>query len=254
MTDDLKDKKAVPTAIGQPVKLGSKMNSFHQQVAKAASAPPLPTGAGSPTGGGFADMSTTVIFPDCSSSMWEFVDAPYGSHEKGKSRADLCRDAVNTFIDNCFLGSTKIGIASFPELVVVEPTPILVDVKKACEAIRDTGSTPMHEPLDYVLTEWPLSHGIVISDGRPDDENAVLALAKQYKAKNIKLDAVHIGDDAGGEELMKMIAELTGGIYIKFTDVTAFAKNFKFLTPKYRLQLATSKNPIALLGASEVKI
>jgi uncharacterized protein with von Willebrand factor type A (vWA) domain len=114
----------------------------------------------------------------------------------------------------------------------------------------------MEEPLDYVLQEWTgVSHGIVISDGCPDVPEEVLRTAQAYKVKNIKLDAVHIGDkDEQGESLMKNIATITGGIYIKFTDVKAFADAFKFLTPKYRLQLTTSKDPIALLGAAEVKL
>ena len=113
----------------------------------------------------------------------------------------------------------------------------------------------MADPLDYVIDEWPLTHGIVISDGCPDSQTAVLASAERYKQKGVKLDAVHIGDkDEQGESLMKNIATITGGVYIKFTDLDSFAKNFKFLTPKHRLTLTTSKNPIALLGAAEIKL
>ncbi len=261
MSNDLKDKtKSLPASLTQPVKLGSKLNAFHQQIANGAkveeqikNAPPSPTAS-------YADMSSTVIFPDCSGSMADIVDGSnYGKsgHEgsvESHDKSYFCREAVKTFIDNCFIGATKVGLASFPELVVVEPTHDLLTVRAAAGAIEPTGSTPMHEPLDFVLDEWPLTHGIVISDGSPDDRNAVLEVAKRYRAKGVKVDAVHIGQDTGGEELMKSLAETTGGIYIKFTDVAAFATAFKFLTPKYRLTLTTSKNPVALLGAAEVKL
>jgi uncharacterized protein YegL len=252
MTDEVKDK--TKNTLAQPVRLGSKMNSFHQQVAAGAKVQ-LPTAsAGTPS---FADMSSTVIFPDCSGSMGDHVEgSSYDRGERGEAhdKAYFCREAVKTFIDNCFVGATKVGLASFPELVVVEPTHDLAAVKHAAQQIEPTGSTPMHDPLDFVLDEWSPTHGIVISDGSPDDKNAVLEAAKRYKAKGVKVDAVHIGSDTGGEELMKALAETTGGIYIKFTDVKAFAESFKYLTPKHRLTLTTSKNPTLLLNAAEVKI
>lgn len=255
MTDDVKS-KAPPSAIAQPVKLGSKMNKFHQQVTEGAKLEQQLKNA-PPSGTTFADMSTVVIFPDCSGSMADGVEGKgYGTGESREShnKAYFCRQAVNTFVDNCFAGATKVGLASFPELVVLEPTADLASVKRSAEQIEPTGSTPMHEPLEFVIDEWPLTHGIVISDGSPDDKALVLAVAKRYRERGVKVDAVHIGADTGGEELMKALAETTGGIYIKFTDVKAFAESFKFLTPKFRLQLTTSKNPVALLGAAEVKL
>lgn len=237
MTDKIDDKTK---SLVQPIRLGSKLNSFHQQVAKGANAPTLSTPASVSS---FADMTTVVIFPDCSGSM------------KGQ-KIQMCRDALNTFIDNCFIGATRVGVASFPEQVVVEPTALLHEVKRACSALSASGGTPMADPLDFVLHEWTtVTHGIVISDGAPDTPNEVLAIAQAYKAKGLKLDAVHIGDeDKNGETLMKQLAEITGGIYIKFTDIASFARNFKFLTPKHRLALTTSKNPLALLGAAEIKL
>lgn len=255
MNDKLKEKESLV----QPVKLGSKMNSFHQQIIKgAAVAATLPTGVTSTGVPSFADMSTTVIFPDCSGSMSDICgDSTYNDPKNTlKAKIEFCKDAINSFIDNSFAGATKVGVASFPEQVVVEPTFALHEVKQACSGLRASGGTPMSEPLDYVLSEWKtVTHGIVISDGAPDSIDEVLKLAEQYKLRGIKLDAVHIGDrDENGEALMKNITTITGGIYIKFSNVKAFADSFKFLTPKYRLQLQTSKNPTALLNAAEVKI
>lgn len=241
--NDTKDK--VNNPLVQPVKLGSKMNKFHQQVAEGSKV----AQATAPTStGGFANMGVTVIFPDCSGSMG-------GLEEGNHDRIFFCKQAVNTFIDNCFIGATQVGIATFPELVVIEPTLNLAKVKSDCEALDSTGSTPMHEPLEFCLDEWStMTHGIVVSDGCPDSVQAVQSVIKKYRDKGIKLDAVHIGSDRSGESVMKEIAETTGGIYIKFTNVAAFAQAFKFLTPQHRLTLTTSKNPMLLLGAAEVKI
>jgi hypothetical protein len=256
MTNDLKDKKVTQNPLAQPVKLGSKLNSFHKQVIEGAKQAQA-YNASNPTST-YADMSTTVIFPDCSGSMDEVVGGTYG-RERGSethNKVYYCRQAVNTFLDNCFAGATRVGIASFPELVVVEPTLDLLTVKQSAQAIDATGGTPMEEPLDFVIHEWTsVTHGIIISDGCPDSEKAALAAAQLYKEKGVKLDTVHIGDkDERGESLMKKIAELTGGVYIKFSNVKNFAENFKFLTPQHRLTLTTSKNPIALLGAADVKL
>lgn len=237
MSDEVKNKQA--NSITQPVRLGSKLNSFHQQVAAGAKQASVLNNT--PSVSSFADMSTVVIFPDCSGSM-------------AGDKIEMCREAVKTFLDNCFLGATKVGIATFPELVVIEPTHDLHTVRMRTLELQPIGSTPMHEPLDYAIDEWPLSHGIVISDGSPDDVKSVIEITKRYKDKNIKIDAVHIGEDFGGEDLMKQLAQTTGGIYIKFKDINNFAQNFKFLTPKHRLTLTTSKNPVALLGAAEVKL
>lgn len=258
MSDEVKYKKDAPSSITQPVKLGSKLNSFHRQVIEGAKqAQSYANASASPTST-YADMSTTVIFPDCSGSMSDVVGgSAYGS-ERGselRNKVYYCREAVATFLDNCFAGATRVGIASFPELVVVEPTLDLTLVKQAARAIDATGGTPMDEPLDFVIHEWPVTHGIVISDGCPDSEASALAAAQLYKEKNVKLDTVHIGDkDERGESLMKKIAELTGGVYIKFSNVKNFAENFKYLTPQHRLTLTTSKNPTALLGAADVKL
>jgi len=260
MTDDLKDKKVTQNPLAQPVKMGSKLNSFHKQVIEGAKTAQQYASAASPTST-YADMSTTVIFPDCSGSMDEVVGLPYGGDynrgtEERHNKVYYCRQAVNTFLDNCFAGATRVGIASFPELVVVEPTLDLLTVKQSAQAIDATGGTPMDEPLDFVIHEWTsVTHGIIISDGCPDSEQSALAAAQLYKDKGVKLDTVHIGDkDERGESLMKKIAELTGGVYIKFSNVKNFAENFKFLTPQHRLTLTTSKNPIALLGAADVKL
>jgi hypothetical protein len=254
MSDEVKYKKDAPSSITQPVKLGSKLNSFHRQVIEGAKTEQQYSSAANPTST-YADMSTTVIFPDCSGSMSDVVGGYAHGGSELRNKVYYCREAVATFLDNCFAGATRVGIASFPELVVVEPTLDLLTVKHAAKAINATGGTPMDEPLDFVIHEWPVTHGIVISDGCPDSEKAVLNAAQLYKEKNVKLDTVHIGDkDELGESLMKRIAELTGGVYIKFSNMKNFAENFKYLTPQHRLTLTTSKNPIALLGAADVKL
>jgi hypothetical protein len=43
----------------------------------------------------------------------------------------------------------------------------------------------------------------------------------------------------GGAKIMQELAELTGGVYLHFTDVSVMAKSFKYLTPAYRAMLTS---------------
>jgi hypothetical protein len=47
----------------------------------------------------------------------------------------------------------------------------------------------------------------------------------------------------GDSPVLRRIAESTGGIYLRFDNTTSFAKNLKYLSPKY----------VALLANSELK-
>jgi hypothetical protein len=74
-----------------------------------------------------------------------------------------------------------------------------------------------------------------------------------FKEAGVPIDCVHIGSSTGGESTLKEIAERTGGVFMKFTDVGNFAKNFKYLTPGYYGQLTSGAISAAALGATEIK-
>jgi len=127
--------------------------------------------------------------------------------------------------------------------------------------IRSTSSTPLYGTMDKILTDFKITRAILFSDGGstdktvssnwgyhdPDDPEFPQDTTFQEEPAVIKaiemkipFDCVAIGADS---EELKHIAKVTGGIYIHFTDTTVFAKNMKYLSPKY----------VALLSNAELK-
>lgn len=122
------------------------------------------------------------------------------------------------------------------------------------------GGTPMNEAMKYVLGNLSVTRGVLISDGEATDnhEGACIETAKLYREAGIPIDCMHIGGETSGELLLKQIAEITSGIYMKFTDVHAFSEALKYLTPKFRAMLTSGDSRqlaenAAKLGASEIK-
>ncbi len=155
-------------------------------------------------------------------------------------------------MDNCTPGVNAIGIASFPEQAYESPMMDYNIIRGVINTLEATGGTPLAAALNYVSQNESPTHAVVISDGESDDDRLAEEIAKQFQAKLVKIDTVHIGESTGGEELLKKIAEITGGIYVKFTDTVNFAKTFEYLSPRKRGLLTSSKNPVALLGAADV--
>jgi len=189
-----------------------------------------------------------------------------------KSRIELLKDAVNNFISRCNFNDTALAIETFPSSIQVDLTNNSILLQGAMFGIDASGNTPMQQCVQRVLTAVPLTRGIIVSDGEAtdwydftrddpfeDDEprKTVLppgeALLVTYKEQGIPIDCVHIGGSSSGETLLRHIAEMTGGLYLKFTDVSAFANSFGFLTPGYRAQLTDGSMSAAQLGAKELK-
>lgn len=240
------EKKDDRVSINKPVNFGLK--GLHARVANRVNNP-LVGGVATGVPGGNARMvnfGKIFIFPDTSGSMSSFYD--------GKTALELLKTATEDYIKNCNPITNHIGVASFPEAVFIQPTGNHLAVVQEIKKLEPDGGTPLHEAFGYVLENEPMTHAVIISDGDADSPGEVEQLARAYKQKNITVDTVHIGNSHHGEELLKHIAEITGGIYIKFDNVTNFSKAFSFLSPAKRVQLLTSKNPVALLGAGEVKL
>ena len=119
-----------------------------------------------------------------------------------------------------------------------------------CASLSTMGGTPMCEAMRDMLHNESLTRGVIVSDGEATDGDPT-RMAYEYKEAGIPIDCVHIGGDVRGEQTMKDIASITGGYFIKFTDVNNFSQNFKYLTPRYRGLLA-EPGAARLLGASEV--
>lgn len=247
MTTKDETKPDVLVDTSKAVRLGTKTGSLHARVAAAANNPQAAIAVGGVvTSSRFVNFARVFILPDTSGSM----TTRYGT----KTASDLSKDAIAAYLRDSNPILHAVGIASFPEAVYVVPTQDYNSITSACAELSPIGSTPLADAFGYILEEEKFTHAVIISDGDADVPDDCIALAHNYKAKAITVDCVHIGSSKGGEVMLKQIAEITGGIYIKFTDVTSFAKNFSFLTPAKRTQLLTSANPIALLGASEVKL
>lgn len=264
MADDTKDKlnkpldlnvKTTPEGLTQ---FGVKP-SIHSRIASAAAKREEQAKLVNSVGGSkFINFSRIFIFPDASGSMDGAAVESERSYARSKgtfeTKLDLLKKAVDSYLQNCNCAINLVGVASFPEGAFASPSSDYTTLRQLVNTLTPDGSTPMADAMGYCFESEQFSHGVLISDGCPDNGPEVLSLAEQYKMKKITIDAVHIGNDRSGESLMKRVAEITGGAYIKFTDVSSFAKAFQFLAPAKRGFLQAHNNPVALLGAAEVKL
>lgn len=105
------------------------------------------------------------------------------------------------------------------------------------------GGTPLFLTLKEMLQAQPLTRAIVFSDGEPnyDDEllmDSTINIAVEMK---VPVDTVFIGhqNDTHAIEIMKTIAERTGGYFLIFDpNKSNFRTAFKYLSPGYRAMLA----------------
>lgn len=235
-------------AIDKPKGIRLGVPALHQRIHKAATA---------------ADATDPLTMPnrmalmlDCSGSMSGEAESYERTTTSSKKKIDCLRDAVTTFITTCSLKDTAIAIETFGEndnhsrLALTTFGPILMTTAMGLEA---HGCTPMHEAMQFVIKAYSVTRGIIVSDGVADAPSMCKEYALEYKEACIPIDTVHIGMSTSGEELLKEIAELTGGKYIKFTDVSAFSKSFKYLTPAFYAQLTAGNIDAADMGAKELK-
>src|ERR1700681_1077345 len=165
-----------------------------------------------------------------------------------KSRLDLLKEAVQNFVSRCDLRNTAIAVKTFPGSEATKLSSQTGFLIAYTLGLTSGGGTPLRQCVETALEEVPMTRGVVVSDGGATDwyphndewneertdhvvEDKVLG---KYKELAIPLDCVHISTGSDGEDLLKRIAKATGGIFMKFTDVSAFSKAFGYLTPSYR--------------------
>jgi uncharacterized protein YegL len=181
---------------------------------------------------------------DCSASMG-FVDIP-------TSRISILKQACFELVKSTDLSKYYIAIDTFPSgIAFSSPINIGILLKTTIDALSAPGSdTPLGKGLERILKSNPKpSRVIIVSDGYATDFPLdVLLQAKKNNetSNNVKTtipihDCVHIGDDHRGEETLRKIAELTGGIYMKFVDLVKFKESFKYLSPSYYGLLCSGK-------------
>lgn len=174
------------------------------------------------------------------------------SGSMGGEKIEMCRLAGSSFAEQCDPNETAVAVNTFEPSVRISLTTQFNYISSEVQSLTTRGGTPMAEAMMDMLSNEPITRGVIVSDGEPDCHGSeVTQIAQDYKDAGIPIDCVHIGDSESGEGILRNIAKITGGIYIKFTNVQNFAKNFKYLTPRYRALLA-EPGAAKLLGASEV--
>lgn len=187
-----------------------------------------------------------------------------------KTKIELLKDAIDNFVNRCDFTNTSIAVETFPASIEIGLTSVSFMITSSVASITASGNTPMRSCVAGSLEKIPMTRGIIVSDGEAtdwyhEDQSSNYAfdvkvketdkgdsLLNLYKKASIPIDCVHIGDSTSGEELLRCIAKETGGIYLKFTDVSAFANAFSYLTPGYRAQLTNGSVSAEQLGAKEV--
>ena len=192
-----------------------------------------------------------ALMLDCSSSM-------SCRAIKEQTRIDLLKEAVMNFSQRCNYLDTSVAIATFPSN---EPLPLTCDsslVATKTLTLVASGGTPMHQCVKSVIEDIPLTRGVIVSDGEAGDwrggemiKSDPDKILDRYKELRIAIDCVHIGESSRGEDLLRRIAKITGGLYIKFTDVSAFSKAFGYLAPAYRALLVSGD--AKAIGAKEIE-
>jgi hypothetical protein len=211
-----------------------------------------------------------AIMADVSGSM----DSGAGVKNSHQTKIDLLKIALTGFLNQVDSDTTSVAIYTFPlrhdgeleynsdhddfDTFTQQGIAYRLSFDKtllqlAVQGLSAGGGTPMHSTMAKVIDELPLTRGIIISDGEADRPDAALDYTRKYAASETIIDCVHIGSSSGGERLLQEITSITGGIYIKFSDVENFSKAFSYLTPERRATLMLP-GAAALLGAKELKL
>lgn len=175
------------------------------------------------------------------------------AQEGTKSRIQWLRETAQGFVNSVNFEDTTVAMYPIDDSqanpVSLTSQPALLQL--AAMRLDATGGTPMGHAMQQLLKGEAITRGVLVSDGESGDhtEQAIL----DYMEASIPMDCVHIGNGRGGEDTLKQIAERTGGTYIKFKDVSQFAKAMKYLTPTYRAML-NAPGAGALLGSDEIKV
>lgn len=168
------------------------------------------------------------------------------------------KKAIAAFLGVCNPLDTAVGITPMNRerinLTLVHP---MILAKTSGWPDYGGGGTPTFKTLATALEQKP-TRVVLVSDGQPTDGGAkrkgyrdwdsedttpvmeeINPTIIKYKTANVKIDTVFIGSetDTSGQNEMKAIAELTGGMYIFFREGESFAKQFKYLAPAYYAML-----------------
>lgn len=169
------------------------------------------------------------------------------------SKLDLLGQAVQDFAMRSDESTTAIAVESFPQGFRIDLTNDKTSIWMRMFNLNIIGDTPMGQGMSTTLEMVRPTRAMLISDGEATDGDLSYRVAETYKQREIIIDTVHIGESTSGEERLKRIAEITGGIYMKFKDVSSFSTSFHYLLPETRDAIAgmLPEQRSALLGNDE---
>jgi len=248
MTDS--QNKPTPGSASPPTKLATTPNGGLQKQGAGMKLPGLHARLRNPV----AVAGTGVDPLRCANRLALMLDV---SGSMGGEKIDSLRTAVTGFIGACDFSDTSLAMEPFgdhyPSPNRVLPTCVSPMLSTTVQMLQAEGGTPMAQAMDYVINSYSITRGVIVSDGKPDSVSACYDSAANYREAGIPVDCVHIGNSTSGEACLKQIAEVTGGQYIKFTDIQSFSKSFKYLTPAFYGILTSGGLQASDLGAKELK-
>lgn len=184
------------------------------------------------------------------------ISGSMNSHANGKPKIQHLKDAIQGFLQCVNFTDTSCAIECFEARDTkyrVPLTRLSPQLMLMAMSLETTCSTPMGEAMSYALEHYPITRAVLVSDGSPTDGDASIQQAERYAKAEIPVDCVHIGETSSGEAHLQKIAEITGGVFIKFADVASFGRSFKYLSPAFYGQLTSGNISAEELGAKEVK-
>ena len=151
------------------------------------------------------------------------------------------REAVEAFIKNC--NSADTAIAIYP--LNADPQSLANDfalVGIYASTIQATGMTPLYDVLNRMLEREPITRAVAFSDGEPNGHVYEEDTVKLYIEKKVPIDTIYIGRESdSGYQIMKSLADKTGGIFLHFTDASVLSKSLKYLSPRLRYMLENAE-------------
>jgi hypothetical protein len=184
-----------------------------------------------------------IIFDD-SGSMASATES------NGKPKIDDAKAGIRNFSTQCNPRDTAIAV--YP--LNVDPKPLTCNfdlLNLLVASIGATGGTPLYtKTIQMLKSEDNYTRGILFSDGEPTDGSSGYYMEEEDRDRNsdpkenmiqlalnkkTPLDTIYIGlSDCKGYNLMKEIADRTGGIFIHFRDSASLSANLKYLAPALR--------------------
>jgi hypothetical protein len=177
-----------------------------------------------------------LLLLDFSGSM----DTHAGADE---TRLSLTEKATQAFVTQIDSSNTTVALQSFPDYLNTELTNDKTQLWLMTQSFSTCGDTPLCSALRAKVQE-DITRVIIISDGEPTDGDPTYdtemgsetgsSIVSLYAGKKIPIDCIHISNSTSGEDLMKRIAKLTGGHYIKFRSISNMVEAMSYLLPQNR--------------------